>query len=88
MGTCPGCNALFKNTHSIQASGDTFCYPVRTSKCNPAEEETFLQTGGAELEEEQVDKVGVRGVSCGRGKLKVRASALCSTDSTGENASP
>lgn len=42
MGTCSGCNALFKNTHSIQASGDTFCYSVRSSKCNSAEEETFF----------------------------------------------
>lgn len=70
MGTCPGCNALFKNTHSIQASGDTFCYPVRTSKCNPAEEETFLQAGGAELEEEQVDKVGVRGLAVAEGNWR------------------
>lgn len=56
MGTCSGCNALFKNTHSIQASGDTFCYSVRSSKCNSAEEETFLRADGAKPEEGQVDK--------------------------------
>lgn len=63
MGTCSGCNALFKNTHSIQASGDTFCYSVRSSKCNSAEEETSLQADGAEPEEGQVDKgdMGVGG---------------------------
>lgn len=67
MGTCPGCNALFKNTHSIQASGDTFCYSVRSSKCNPAEEETFLRADGAELEEEQVDNGGMKGLAVAEG---------------------
>lgn len=95
MGTCSGCNALFKNTHSIQASGDTFCYSVRSSKCNSAEEETFfLQADGAEPEEGQVDKgdVGVGGCalqeSCVRGKLKVRASPFPSVDSANLNSFP
>lgn len=56
MGTCSGCNALFKNTHSSQASGDTFCYSVRSTKCNSAEKETTLQAVGAGPVEDWVDK--------------------------------
>lgn len=77
MGTCPSRNALFKNTHSLQASGDTFCYSVRSSKCNLAEEETFLWADGAEPEEGRVDKWETERCaaqeSCVRGKLKVNA---------------
>lgn len=81
MGTCSGCNALFKNTHSIQAPGDTFCYSVRNSKCNSAEEETSLQADGAEPEEGQVDKedvgVWVVGVHCKR--------ELCQRETEGQS---
>lgn len=86
MGTCPGCNALFKNTHSIQASGDTFLYSVRSSKCNSAEEETFFfsRAHGAEPEEGQVDKgdVGVdvlyrRAVSEGNWRSGPQRFPLC-----------
>lgn len=82
MGTCSGCNALFKNTHSIQASGDTFCYSVRSSKCNSAEEETSLQADGAEPEEGQVDKgdMGVEGVA-----LYSLTGELCQRETKGQS---
>lgn len=73
MGTCSGCNALFKNTHSSQASGHTFCYSVRSTKVNSAEKETTLQDVGAGPVEDRVDKGDVSkevGVYC-TGTVKV-----------------
>lgn len=41
-----GCNVLFKNNHSTQASGDTFCYLVGTAEC--------LGADGAAAEEKEM----------------------------------
>lgn len=68
MGTCPDCNTLFKNTHSILASGDTFCYSVRTSKCNSVRRRVFffcqLTVLSLRTDSGQVDKEDIQRMYC------------------------
>lgn len=73
LGAHFGGNALFKNNHSTQASGDTFCQRAGTAEC--------LGADGAAAEEEEEEEVAREDMGgrfkqrgCVRGRVKVRAS--------------
>lgn len=77
MGACFGCDALFKNAHSTQASGDTFCYSVGAPSVSELRRSGRSRGRGGQVDGGDADRYeGGGGLVTGE---------LCQRESEGQN---